>query len=67
MKTLKEYNEDKVKQYKEAKAKAHLSGIACDKCGTELEFPNPGELLMSNPPKKRVKCPKCGHTDYVYA
>jgi ssDNA-binding Zn-finger/Zn-ribbon topoisomerase 1 len=65
MKSLTEYNAEVIQRIKEAKAKAHLSGVGCPECGTEMEIPNPDMLLTSNPPKKRVKCPKCGHDGYM--
>ena len=65
MKSLEEYNAEVIQQIKEAKAKAHLSGVGCPNCGTEMELPNPDMLLMSNPSKKIVECPKCGHRGYM--
>jgi DNA-directed RNA polymerase subunit RPC12/RpoP len=38
------------------------NGIACPKCQSEMNDVN-GMALMSNPPKKAVECPKCGHKD----
>lgn len=66
MKTLDEYNKEKIEDIKEAKQKMHLSGVLCPKCKeAEMVFPNPNMLLMSNPPKKNIKCPKCDHRGYM--
>jgi DNA-directed RNA polymerase subunit RPC12/RpoP len=65
MKTLQEHNADVIQQHKEEKEKSHLSGVACPECGIELEFINPWQMLMSYPPKKSVKCPKCGYNGYM--
>jgi hypothetical protein len=35
-------------------------GCACDHCGTELINPEPGMVLASNPPKRKVACIGCG-------
>lgn len=36
-----------------------LTGIACPKCGAELQESNPGRIHPSLPPQKAVKCTKC--------
>lgn len=35
-------------------------GVACDHCGTELINPEPGVVLASNPPQRKVACIGCG-------
>jgi len=40
--------------------------IACDHCGTELFCTDP-ELLLSNPPRKRIGCPGCGWIGFIRA
>jgi hypothetical protein len=39
------------------------NGLACPTCGEELWDTNPGEILISNPPQKRVHC-RNGHRTY---
>ena len=34
--------------------------LACDECRTELVNMEPGVVLLSNPPQRRVACPGCG-------
>ena len=41
--------------------------IACDHCGTELFCTEPGRLLTSNPPKKKIGCPGCGWIGFIRA
>ena len=38
--------------------------IACPKCGYELMYVDQN-LLLSNPPQRRVQCSKCNHIDYI--
>jgi len=40
------------------------TGIACPKCGYELMYVDQN-LLLSNPPQRRVQCSKCNHIDYI--
>lgn len=40
------------------------TGIACPKCGSELMYVDQN-LLLSNPPQRRVQCSKCNHIDYI--
>jgi len=42
------------------------NGIACPKCGSELNDLN-AALLASNPPQKNVGCPSCGYRGYRVA
>lgn len=39
---------------------AQLFNLACNHCGTQLVNPEPGTMLMSYPPQKRIGCPGCG-------
>jgi DNA-directed RNA polymerase subunit RPC12/RpoP len=67
VKKLSEVNEERYEHYRqqqERAKKAHLTGIACDECGTELHYLNPELLLMSSPPKRDVHCPQCGFRGY---
>ena len=36
------------------------TGIACDRCGTELVFPRPNRRILTNPAKREVACAGCG-------
>ena len=40
------------------------TGIACPKCGSELMYVDQN-LLLSNPPQRKVQCSKCNHIDYI--
>ena len=41
------------------------AGVACDKCGTEMVYP---DLVVypTEPPKREVVCPKCNHRGYKF-
>ncbi len=39
------------------------NGIACPKCGKEMQDTD-GGVLLSYPPQKNINCPACGHRDY---
>lgn len=60
MKTLVQHNRDMRELREMMQRSANASGVACDRCGTEMVFRNPGMLNMSNPPSRWVDCPKCG-------
>lgn len=63
MKPLHEYNRDLEKQRHDA-AKDVATGVACPCCGLELMRKNPGEILMSYPPRVAVTC-VCGFNGYM--
>lgn len=44
-------------------AHAGWTGLACDRCGTELVYPS-GAQLLSYPPQKQVVCIGCGAGGY---
>lgn len=54
-----EYRESFRRKIRERQAYQRL-GCACDYCGTELINPEPGSVLASNPPKRKVACIGCG-------
>ena len=61
MKTLSEYERDnRNSQYETA-----WVGVACDRCGGELYNPEPGMMLMTDPPKITVRCSKCEFKGYM--
>jgi len=45
----------------------HPNGIACPVCGKEMFDIKPIMMLMSYPPKMKVKCPWCGYIGYRLA
>lgn len=66
MKTLDEYNEERVTHYRRGMIDDRImAGVACSKCGTEMHFSDESTLLLSDPPKKRVECVKCAYSDYM--
>ena len=58
LKSIKEHNNLFTKEI------SFSTGIACPKCGYELMYVDQN-LLLSNPPKRRVQCSKCNHIDYI--
>ena len=62
LKSIKEHNDGKI--FDAYGGNAFKSGLACPKCGSELMYVDQN-LLLSNPPKRRVQCSKCNHIDYI--
>ena len=60
LKSIKEHNNLFTKEI------AFSTGIACPKCGSELMYVDQN-LLLSNPPQRKVQCSKCNHIDYILA
>ena len=60
LKSIKEHNDYFSKQ----KEMSFHSGIACPKCGSEFMYVDQN-LLLTNPPKRKVQCSKCNHIDCV--
>ena len=58
LKSIKEHNNRFTKEI------SFSTGIACPKCGSELMYVDQN-LLLSNPPQRRVQCSKCNHIDYI--
>jgi DNA-directed RNA polymerase subunit RPC12/RpoP len=55
MKSIEEHNEEKRKTL-------HIkteTGIQCPHCGDEMHYSEPGVLLLTNPPKRKVHCKTC--------
>ncbi len=68
MKSLKEFNEDRLAQIEEEQnPRLRFNGIQCPNCEGELHDPAPNEVLLSNPPKKVVRCSLCGFQGYRIA
>jgi predicted RNA-binding Zn-ribbon protein involved in translation (DUF1610 family) len=40
------------------------NGIACPECGEELLDSEPNVVLLSNPVRYNIHCPKCGYAGY---
>lgn len=66
MKTLEQYNEEKVNQFIENEKNKYRTWVLCDKCNTELLKTNTGIVLTSYPGKIEVHCPSCGYKGYMY-
>ena len=62
LKSIKEHNDGKI--FDAYGGNAFKSGLACPKCGSELMYVDQN-LLLSNPPQRRVQCSKCNHIDYI--
>lgn len=60
MKTLSEHNKEMRERDEFIRRTAHLAGVACDDCGTEMMLRTPGVVNASNPPTQWVDCPHCG-------
>lgn len=64
MKSLSEHN-NALQQPKDALgARRKQAGVACDSCGTEMEYVSE-QLFTSHPPKRKVACPSCGVQGYM--
>lgn len=57
MRSLSEYNEEKKRQRLWDKEHAHLAGVLCDTCNTELHYSEPHAVIDSDPPGRWVFCP----------
>lgn len=68
LKTVEGHNADRRDAHRRA-VLPQPTGIACPRCQVEMVDAEPGVLLLSNPPQKRVVCPnpKCGHRETVVA
>ena len=61
VKTLSEHERDNRNQPYETA----WVGVTCDHCGGELYNPQPGMMLMTDPPKITVRCSKCEFSGYM--
>ncbi len=64
MDTLDQRNEMTRRVRQEAALNRHRSGVACNECGAEMYFPDPGTVLATFPAKKLVRC-ECGEHGYL--
>jgi hypothetical protein len=62
MKTIEEYEEEK-----RLLRERHGTGIQCPACGDELVLSEPGIVLLSNPPRKKVHCNTCKYHNTITA
>ena len=63
MKSLEEWNKDRAAKIEARDTYPKNNGIACPKCGAELQDTDAG-ILLSYPAQKRVKCSKCDYVGY---
>ena len=66
MKTLDEHNAERRRLHSLGN-EPRPNGIACPTCGSELLDLNPMETFTSNPPQKKIGCPKCSYVGYRVA
>jgi uncharacterized protein with PIN domain len=60
-----EHNNQVYDLYSKLQAKNLPAGVKCDNCDTEMLDVSGNVVLASYPPKKKVECPKCGHSGYM--
>lgn len=63
MKTLEEFNEERVKE----PLQPCKNGIECPNCKEELYDTSPSAVLTSYPPQKKVNCMNCNFKGLRYA
>lgn len=61
LKSLEEFNQERRASYTGFN-NPRPNGIACPKCGAEMNDSKSSVTLTSNPPQVYVACPKCGHS-----
>lgn len=66
MKTLEQFNEEKLKEY-EGFGKPCKNGIKCPNCGAELWDCHPLTTLTSDPPQKQICCKSCDYKGFRIA
>ena len=70
MRTVDEFNTEKMESRKKDKLYPKLAGVACTRCKekgklVELLMAEPIRRYLSNPPKYKVVCPNCKWTSYM--
>jgi predicted RNA-binding Zn-ribbon protein involved in translation (DUF1610 family) len=67
MKTLTEVNKERMIRYEGTPIHKDdpLANFTCPKCKRVMRYSSPNILLLSDPPKRKVYCDKCGLKDYV--
>ncbi len=66
MKTLDEYNKERLDIRAWLKSISNRAGVLCPKCMIEMVESEPGRVLMTDPPKVRVHCTICNHRGFKY-
>lgn len=68
MKNLDQFNEERLKHHldMQEKVKPKYNGIACPKCAHEMMDTDPRHVLPTDPPSKKVNCPRCGFESTRY-
>ncbi len=64
MQTLDEYNDEQRERRRQAQQDERRAGVACTRCGTQMRYVDPTQILTSFPPKRAVICPACGAHGY---
>lgn len=60
--TVEEHNSERLKAA--VPVNKWAAPVNCNKCKTQMQFVD-DMVLMSNPPKRRVKCIACDTVDYM--
>ena len=63
LRTLEEADREALKVFRHGHKFPRPNVRACPKCGQELDDVD-GTVMMSHPPKKRIRCPSCGYEGY---
>jgi len=66
LKTIDEYNQEKMKTIQIENKQWQKCNIICSLCGEEL-LVDTWMIYTSNPPKRKVLCEKCGDINYILA
>lgn len=65
MKTLSEHNIQRRLAIKDRESTAHLTDVACDQCGKEMHYVDPGSTNLDYPSTRWVKCPECNQPELM--
>lgn len=63
--TLLELNKRAISKNMLKNIQRYSTGIACDNCGKEMQYTDPGIILLTSPPKEAVNCIFCGYKSYL--
>jgi len=67
METIEEYEKRRFQEIQDSKfIKGSRTGISCSNCSSEMINVD-SKLILTNPPKMMVVCPKCGYKTVVLA
>ena len=59
--TIAEQNERAV-----AMLSKYSTGVECPLCKKEMQYEQPGTLMLSSPPQAEVKCFDCRYSTHIY-